>query len=216
MTQELGALLTTAALIGFIHTVLGPDHYVPFVAMARARNWSRPKTIIITIWCGIGHVLSSVVIGLIGIAIGISVTSLESVEAIRGDLAAWALTAFGLVYFVWGLRRAMRHRRHDLIEGHTHEKQGSITPWILFTVFVLGPCEPLIPILMYPAAQQSFNGVILVVLVFSLVTIATMVASVLMLSAGLTLVPFHKLEMYSHALAGFALLLCGVAIQLGL
>ncbi|MBU1320701.1 MAG: hypothetical protein KKH67_16115, partial [candidate division Zixibacteria bacterium] len=109
MTQELGALLTTAALIGFIHTVLGPDHYVPFVAMARARNWSRPKTIIITIWCGIGHVLSSVVIGLIGIAIGISVTSLESVEAIRGDLAAWALTAFGLVYFVWGLRRAMRH-----------------------------------------------------------------------------------------------------------
>ncbi|MBU1319899.1 MAG: hypothetical protein KKH67_11985, partial [candidate division Zixibacteria bacterium] len=99
---------------------------------------------------------------------------------------------------------------------HTHEKQGSITPWILFTVFVLGPCEPLIPILMYPAAQQSFNGVILVVLVFSLVTIATMVASVLMLSAGLTLVPFHKLEMYSHALAGFALLLCGVAIQLGL
>jgi nickel/cobalt exporter len=216
MSQELAALLTTAALIAFIHTVLGPDHYVPFVAMARARNWSRPKTTLVTIWCGIGHVLSSVVLGMIGIAIGISVTSLESVEAIRGDIAAWALTAFGLAYFVWGLRRAMRHRRKEIIQSHTHDKPGNITPWILFTVFVLGPCEPLIPILMYPAAQHSLSGVVLVVIVFGIITISTMVASVLMLSSGLSLVPFHKLEIYSHALAGFALVLCGVAIQMGL
>lgn len=37
MTQELGILLITAVSIGFFHTLLGPDHYVPFIAMAKAR-----------------------------------------------------------------------------------------------------------------------------------------------------------------------------------
>ena len=29
-------LVITAASIGFIHTVLGPDHYIPFVATSKA------------------------------------------------------------------------------------------------------------------------------------------------------------------------------------
>ena len=35
MNIDLGLLLLTAASIGFIHTLLGPDHYLPFVAMWR-------------------------------------------------------------------------------------------------------------------------------------------------------------------------------------
>ena len=38
---------------------------------------------------------------------------------------------------------------------------------ILFTIFVFGPCEPLIPILMYPAAKSSVAGMLLVAGVFS-------------------------------------------------
>ncbi|HOD34406.1 MAG TPA: hypothetical protein PLR20_01590 [Syntrophales bacterium] len=29
------------------------------------------------------------------------------------------------------------------------------TPWVLFTIFVLGPSEPLIPVLMFPAARNA-------------------------------------------------------------
>lgn len=87
---------------------------------------------------------------------------------------------------------------------------------MLFTIFVFGPCEPLIPILMYPAAAQSTLGVVLVASVFGVVTIATMVTVVLLLSFGLESLPTRRLERYSHALAGFAILLCGVAIHFGL
>ena len=101
MNMELGLLVLTAVSIGFVHTVLGPDHYLPFVAMSAARNWTRRKTMLVTAFCGVGHVLGSIVIGFVGIAIGASLHRLQWLEGVRGDLAAWALIAFGLVYMVW-------------------------------------------------------------------------------------------------------------------
>ena len=84
MSQELIVLVGSAALIGSIHTVIGPDHYLPFVAMSKARQWSHRKTLWITAICGAGHVLGSVVLGLVGIAAGITVRSLELFESQRG------------------------------------------------------------------------------------------------------------------------------------
>jgi sulfite exporter TauE/SafE len=106
MNMELGLLVLTAVSIGFVHTLLGPDHYLPFVAMSAARNWTRRKTMLVTAFCGVGHVLGSILIGLIGIAIGASLHRLQWLEGVRGDLAAWALIAFGLVYMAWGLKQA--------------------------------------------------------------------------------------------------------------
>jgi hypothetical protein len=84
---------------------------------------------------------------------------------------------------------------------------------VLFIVFVLGPCEPLIPLLMYPAAMESWGGVLLVTGVFGAVTLATMTGVVALGSRGLDLVPLGRLERFSHALAGGAIFLSGVAIQ---
>ena len=56
MTPELLVLVATAASIGFIHTLLGPDHYLPFIVMAKVRGWSRSKALGVTSLCGLGHV----------------------------------------------------------------------------------------------------------------------------------------------------------------
>ena len=233
MTQELTILTLTAASIGFLHTLLGPDHYLPFIMMAKAQDWSGRKTALVTILCGFGHVLSSVVLGFIGIALGIAVGQLEGFEGIRGNLAAWALIAFGATYFAWGLRRAFKnkphthsHRHadgllhdhghaHHTDHAHAHEAgaKTTITPWVLFTIFVLGPCEPLIPILMYPAAKMSVAGVVLVTAVFSAVTVGTMLTVVGISYWGLTLLPLKRIERYTHAMAGAAICLSGLAIQ---
>ena len=125
MTAELNALIITAASIGFFHTILGPDHYLPFVMMSWARKWSGVKTTLITVLCGLGHIGSSVVLGLIGVSVGVAVNKLEFVESFRGNLAAWLLIAFGLVYFVWGLRRAYRGRPHE--HSHTHTSEAAHT-----------------------------------------------------------------------------------------
>ncbi len=225
LSTELTTLLVTAASIGFIHTILGPDHYLPFIGMAQARGWSMTRALVITVLCGIGHVGSSVLLGLLGVAFGTAVTSLEAIEAIRGDLAAWALIAFGLVYLVWGLRRAAKNIPHhhlpdgshaESAHGHQPRTKKTITPWVLFTIFVLGPCEPLIPLLMYPAAQHSTSGMLMVTGVFAVTTIGTMTITVALLVRGLKAAPLQHLERYSHALAGLVLALCGAAIQFGL
>jgi sulfite exporter TauE/SafE len=233
MSSDLTALLALAVSIGFIHTLFGPDHYLPFIMMATSNKWSHVKTTWITLLCGIGHVGSSIILGLTGVAAGIAVDKLEVFESIRGELAGWALIAFGLVYTVWGLRRAYKnkphthihfhsngqehsheHRHHDH-HAHFHDRQvkSANTAWALFVIFVLGPCEPLIPTLMYPAAKGNKLGVILVAAVFGVVTIATMLSVVILGVKGINFLPVRRLERYVHALAGFTILLCGCAIQ---
>jgi len=226
-------LYITAAMLGFIHTVFGPDHYVPFIVMAKARNWGALKTVVLTILCGIGHIMSSVIIGLLGVIFGIEVMKLKALESFRGNIAGWLLIIFGFTYLVWGIYRAIKNRSHEHIHAHvdlkehlhthSHNKEHvhlhtgkakvNITSWILFTIFVFGPCEPLIPILMYPAAKNSSVGVMLVATIFGIITILTMLTIVMASYFGLKLVNFGRMERYSHAFAGASIFLCGVAVQ---
>jgi len=63
MNTEITVLLFTAASIAFFHTLMGPDHYLPFIAIAKARGWSLKRTLTLTIICGVGHVVGSFVLG---------------------------------------------------------------------------------------------------------------------------------------------------------
>ena len=234
MAEGAQILLLAAASIAFVHTILGPDHYLVFVSMAKARRWSLAKTLRITSYCGVAHILSSVVIGFVGIALGAELTKLVAIEEGRGSLAGWALLAFGLVYFAWGLKQIGRGHRHthvhrhgDIVHSHEHDHRSehahvhtersarSLTPWALFVVFVLGPCEALIPLLMYPAAQDSGMLVVAVASVFGIVTMLTMLGAVSVALLGLKRFRFAGLEKYSHAIAGAAIVACGSAINFG-
>lgn len=233
MNSEIIILALTAASVGFVHTLFGPDHYLPFIVLAKSRNWSFRKTGMITIACGLGHVGSSIILGLIGVAFGIGIYKLESLEGGRGGLVGWLFIAFGLVYFIWGVRQAVLNKPHshlhlheddeshehfhEHVAGHTHthgsNKIPKMTPWILFLIFVLGPCEPLIPILMYPAAEINISGLILVTSVFAITTILTMLTIVFITLRGVNLIPLGKAERYTHLVAGAMILLSGVGIQ---
>ena len=234
--EDMGAALAiAAATAGFVHTLIGPDHYVPFVAMGKARGWSLRKTLGITTLCGLGHVLGSVLLGVLGLAFGWAIYAVQAVEAFRGDVAGWLLLSFGLVYLAWGVRRALRsrphaHRHHHpdgIVHTHTHthakdhvhvhaEGGASMTPWVLFTVFIFGPCEPLIPLFMYPAARGTLADVLLVTAAFSLATLVTMLALVGLLLAGVRTVGLGRFAHWGHAAAGLIVALCGLATQIGL
>lgn len=246
-------LVATAAGVGLVHTLIGPDHYLPFVVLARARGWSGRRTAAITLACGAAHVLSSLAIAAVGIALGVGVTRLTRVESLRGDLAAWSLVAVGTVYAAWGLHRGLRGKRHVHLRppvAHAHEHDPatphahthgdapghaqehaaprelaastapagdgarSLTPWALFLVFVLGPCEPLIPLLMAPAAAGSLAGTALVALAFGTATLVSMLAAVTVGLAGARLLPLGPIERFTHALAGLAILVSGLGVAL--
>jgi nickel/cobalt transporter (NicO) family protein len=232
MNNSIAILCATAVSIGFLHTLLGPDHYLPFIVLSQAKKWNLKKTMLITFLCGIGHVLSSVVLGLVGIAVGISVSKLVSIESFRGNIAAWLFIAFGLIYMIISIRNLYRKKKHthshfhldsgihyhehnhQTEHAHIHEEDAiKTTPWILFLIFVFGPCEPLIPILMYPAAQNNINGAIIVSVLFSLVTIGTMMSIVLAFKLGMNKINLKPIEKYSHLIAGTMIFVSGLAIQ---
>lgn len=235
MQAEAALLLTTTLTIAFFHTLAGPDHYLPFIVIAKARNWSVKKTMWFTALCGVGHVGSSIVLGIVGIALGIAVNNIELWEGQRGSIISLLLLGFGFVYFAWGLFRAVKNKPHKHLhhhgDGHVHEhdhthheehvhvhdneskkKKVNITPWILFTIFIFGPCEPLIPLVMYPAAESNTWLLIAVTVLFTLVTIGTMLTLVFLAFKGFQFLPLKKIERYNHAIAGFTILLCGVGM----
>jgi ABC-type nickel/cobalt efflux system permease component RcnA len=233
ISNEIWILAGTAVTLGFFHTLVGPDHYLPFIAMAKARSWPLRKTLAIAFLSGLGHVLSSVALGFLGLALGIAVNRLEATESWRGNAASWLFIGFGFAYLIWGLHRAVKNKphrhthlhadgevhehlhQHESDHAHVHERRekANITPWILFTIFVFGPCEPLIPLIMYPAAKHSLPGVILVTAAFGIATLATMLTIIALSTWGLTFVRFGRLERYAHALAGGAIFLSGLAVR---
>ena len=228
MQAELEILILAAVTVACLHTVTGPDHYLPFIALSKSRGWSWAKTIGWTLICGCGHVWSSVLLGLGGAAIGWSLSKVKWMENIRGGVAGWAMIGFGLLYGVWGLWRAWRNRPHkhfDIYEDgsvyvyeHRHgeavrpQDRHAVTPWVLFIVFVLGPCEPMIPLLYFPAVKNSWSGMLLLILVYTFFTLATMVFMVMAGYYGLAFMKLEKLDRYMHALGGLTLFICGAGM----
>jgi nickel/cobalt exporter len=230
--MDTNILIFTALSIGFIHTLIGPDHYIPFIILGKARSWSLSKTSWITILCGIGHVLGSVLLGFLGVAFGFALNMVEGIEAVRGEVASWLLIGFGVAYGAWGLRLGLRasehihehdhdagghhqHQHHHLGKhAHLHGDRKSYTPWVLFVIFVLGPCEPLIPMLMYPAAQGNWMDVALVSVAFGVSTILTMLGVVVGTSLGIMNIKLDFMEKYIHALAGLIIAISGLSIKI--
>ncbi len=228
--NELHILLVSALSLGFVHTLLGPDHYLPFIVLSKARNWSQSKTLWITFFSGIGHVGGSVIIGIVGVALGMSVNKLESIEATRGSIVGWMLILFGLIYTFYGIYKFLKHGGHRHFhflmpkrvrqlhhlptEGNGVHKEDStkLTPWILFLIFVFGPCEVLIPLLIYPASEHDTFGIVSVSILFGIATIITMITMVLLGYKGISTIRFKEGEKYWTLIAGLIILIAGLGM----
>ena len=210
-------ILGSAASVGFIHTILGPDHYLPLVAMAKTNGWSGPKTASYTAFCGFSHVLGTILIGSLVFLLGLAFFSIETVQSIRGDFAGWFLLLFGAIYLVWGVRWVIRKKRlkQDSKEVELQATTFSrCTPFALFIFFILGPCEPLIPLMSLGTENTEVFFSILVVLAFCGTTVLTMLLCVMFFYYGISRFSFFmKWEDYMHATTGLIILLCGSAIQ---
>jgi sulfite exporter TauE/SafE len=196
-------LLSTIA-VAFLHA-LAPDHWTPFVAIAKARRWSIPHLLCITALSGLGHVGSSIGLGASGIILGVTLTSLTAIESSRGAIAGLLLVGFGLAYCVWGLK----HWGH----AHAHPAANkTVTVWALVAIFVLGPCEPLIP-LMFLGIQYGWQEVWLVSLIFGLTTISMMLVQTVVAYKGLRLLLSEKLDQWTHVTCGLIIAGTGAVVM---
>jgi hypothetical protein len=57
-------LVVTVAVIGVLHTAV-PDYWVPITLIARQRAWSQRETALAAAQAGLGHVVTTLIIGLV-------------------------------------------------------------------------------------------------------------------------------------------------------
>jgi sulfite exporter TauE/SafE len=208
-------LLISALSIGVIHA-MAPDHWLPFVMLGRAQQWSGWKTTRVVSLAGLGHVGSSIIIAAIGLAAGAALEHVNGWDEVRGNFASLLLIGFGLVYAVWGMFHWKKHTHEH--SGHHHHQHGQNTAavvsyWTLFALIVFGPCEPLIPLL-FASMSYGWMSVAAIFAAFSIVTVAMMLLQVHLALLGLSMMRFHFLKDASHIIAGIVIALTGVAIRL--
>ena len=108
--------------------------------------------------------------------------------------------------------RLAQKGRNELAET---DGKKSITVWVVFIIFVLGPCEALLPILTASSVLGS-SAVVSSTIIFSVATIATMMLAVSLGMLGINALRFNRLEAYAHEIAGGTIMACGLAIICGL
>ncbi|MFC2050528.1 hypothetical protein ACFLTN_05080 [Chloroflexota bacterium] len=107
-SEELWMLMSLALTVGVLHS-LNPDHWLPFVMLGRSRNWTSQRTLGLAGLAGTAHVGTSIIIGLIGIALGAVLAERFAtvIEYITGALLI--LFGFSFAYLSWKRRGHHHH-----------------------------------------------------------------------------------------------------------
>jgi nickel/cobalt transporter (NicO) family protein len=111
------ALFTAAAGVGFGHAIL-PDHWVPLAVLGRARRYPLRRVARLSGLAGIAHVLLSIVLGGVIIAVGLQFRS--SIQGAQDTIIGCILIATGLAFVV--LELTGRGHSHDHDHGHSHDR----------------------------------------------------------------------------------------------
>src|SRR5215472_12644918 len=108
-------LIFTVLAVGVLHTLV-PDHWAPIAVLARQAGWSRRRTASAAALAGVGHVTSTLLLGVIVWSIGaiFAARYAHDVDVIAG----LALIAFGAWIAVAGWREA--RDRECGPPGHEH------------------------------------------------------------------------------------------------
>ena len=207
----MSVLIASAISLAFFHA-LAPDHWLPFVALAKSSKWRMRHLAFVTTLAGLGHVVSSMLFGLLGLWAGWALHRLEGVEAWRGSAVIWLLIGFGVAYALWGLKHAQHPHPHVSVQDAV-KVYATRRLWMLIAILVFGPCEPLIP-LMFLTYKQGWAAVWIISAVFSVMTIGMVVGQSCLTYAGVRVIHAPWMERYAHTLAGIVIVLTAIFVWL--
>jgi ABC-type nickel/cobalt efflux system permease component RcnA len=102
-------LVAAVAGVGVLHTIV-PDHWVPLSLIARQRGWSRAETALASFQAGVGHVLSTLAIGIVVWIAGVAFAT--RFGNLVDTVTSAALVAFGGWIAIASLREMRRAASH--------------------------------------------------------------------------------------------------------
>lgn len=202
-------LVGAVGAVGVLHTIV-PDHWVPITILARQRGWSKSEIASAALQAGVGHVLSTLALGLVFWAAGTAAaprlgTAIDKISSV-------ALIGFGLWIAASAWHQQEHHHPHQRQQEFgtssdvTHDRKGRAA-----LLLILGSSPMVEGIPAFLAAWKYGIGLIAVMaVVFAASTIATYVLLCVFAAAGVRRFGLGTLGRYGEFLSGFAIAIVGV------
>jgi nickel/cobalt transporter (NicO) family protein len=232
------ALIVAAAGVGFGHAIL-PDHWVPMAVLGRTRRYPASRVARLSGLAGVAHVLVSVLLGGVIIAVGLQFRS--TVQHAQAAIVGTLLIVTGIGFLVLELsghghhhhdhehddhdhehdRGDHEHDEHDRAGQHHHdalEGEGGTVRGLAAVMVPFGaaasPDLTILPVFL--AATASGAGAAVGSLVaFAAVTITTVVSLTLLATFGGYQVHGQWLERWGNAITALVLITIGVLVAAG-
>jgi putative Mn2+ efflux pump MntP len=231
-------LIATAGFTALFHTLI-PDHWLPFVLVARSQGWSLRKTFWTTLLSAAFHVTLSLGLGVLALFLGREFTAAigERIERFAG----FGLLFFGLVYTLFFLTGSGKHQHyfpghgghHPLEDYHgTGEEAGGassadgpsprhilsrhlgdhpLSALTLAAVVGLNPCVLAIPLMMATVADGLWS-LLAVASSFAVTSIVVLVSASLLGYQGMRRLNLDFLNRYGEVVSGLLIAALGLLI----
>lgn len=213
MSSTTPALIAAAAGVGFGHAVL-PDHWLPLAVLGRTRRYPLGRVARLSGIAGVGHVVTSLLLGAVIIAIGLQFRS--SIEHAQDTIVGCLLIATGVGFLALALTG--HGHGHDQHEDHRHEhaearRLGPLGVMVPFGA-AASPDLTILPVFLAAAAVGAGTAVFSLV-AFAAATILTMVALTLIATFGGYQLTGRWLDRWGNVITAVTLVVIGALIVSG-
>ena len=235
MSSNAPALLLAAAGVGFGHAIL-PDHWVPLAVLGRTRRYPLSRVARLSGAAGVAHVLVSIVLGAVIVAIGLQFRS--AIQSAQDTIIGCVLLATGVGFIVLELTGRGHHHDHDHGRGHHHDHdhghdhhhdhdhdhehdheharglRGLAAVMVPFGA-AASPDLTILPVFLAATAAGVATAVGSL-LIFAAVTVGTIVGLTLAATRGGYEIRGEWLERWGNALTALVLLVIGALVLAGI
>jgi len=216
------ALIAAAAGVGLGHAIL-PDHWVPLAVVGRTQRYSLARVARLSGLAGVAHVLVSLVLGGIIIAVGLQLRS--SIESAQNTIVGSVLLATGVGFILFelsGRGHGQSHSHsHSHDHGHDHDHdhapQGRLRGLAAIMVPFGAAASPdltILPVFLAATAAGTATAVGSLI-AFAAVTIATIVGLTLLATVGGYQLRGKWLERWGNVITAAVLLVIGTLVLTG-
>jgi hypothetical protein len=221
MNSTTPALFAAAAGVAIGHAIL-PDHWVPLAVLGRARRYPLAKVARLSGLAGIAHVLLSILLGAVIVAVGLQFRSM--IQSAQDTIIGGLLIATGLGFIAFELSGHGHGHGHDHGEhahGHTHNNdhddpdarsgvRGLAAVMVPFGA-AASPDLTILPVFL-AATAVGVPTAIGSLVIFAAVTIATIVGLTLLAAKGGYQIQGLWLDRWGNAITAAVLLVIGTLV----
>ncbi len=195
-------ILIGTLLISIFHALI-PSHWLPLISLAKVQKWSEKETLWISIYLGIAHVLSTVLLGLFlgGLFYGFQILY---------DGFHWlgpSILVISGIYFMY------RHHTHHHFQIDDHMMDQTKTRkqiiYALMAFMFLSPCLE-IEAYFINASMFSWWFLLICVLIYIVVSLMGTIIWIRIAFRGIHRINSHKWEHNAGIITGATMVLTGI------